>query len=481
MQKRFVLSIFVSVALNLLIKPFSVLVIDAGVQRSIGNVEYGKYFALLSLTLITNVLLDLGINNYTVRNIAQDEKRISYHINNILLFRFVLFLLYALAVITCAYVFDLLESNLTVLILLILNQFLVQNIALIRSFFSGQHRFILDSFVSVLDRALLILIIGVTFIQLPDWITIQYFVFIQFVCYAVTLIFAFICFRGVIHWSRVSWNWTYVRTILTESVPYATLVLFMLIYNRADTLLIRLLANKGAYEAGIYAQGFRLYDALYMVGIIFASVLFPMFSRMLHQKDTQINDLIEMSSKWLIGGVLALVFVVVENADLILSSLYKNQVTQDSSFVFIGLMFAFLSMSFNFIFGTLLTANGDLKILNRISIAGAILSVALNIIVIPIFGAKGAVVIAIITQSSVSCSLLYFSHKKIKFKTSLTTWFSLLIYACFLCCLHPLLNMFPRLLTPILSPLLAIFGAFWFSLLEIKTIYSSLFKETNLQ
>lgn len=255
----------------------------------------------------------------------------------------------------------------------------------------------------------------------------------------------------------------------------------MLIYNRADTLLIRLLADKGAYEAGIYAQGFRLYDALYMVGIIFASVLFPMFSRMLHRKDTQINDLIEMSTKWLIGGVLALVFVAIENAEFILSSLYKNQVTQDSSFVFIGLMLAFLAMSFNFIFGTLLTANGNLKILNRISIVGAILSVVLNIIFIPIAGAKVAVVIAIITQTTVSCSLVFFSYRKIKFKTSLTTWLSLLMFACFLCCLHPLLNMVPRLLIPILSLLLAIFGSFWFSLLEIKKIYLSLFKETNLQ
>jgi O-antigen/teichoic acid export membrane protein len=92
MQKRFVSGILVSLSLNLLIKPFSVLVIDAGIQRALGNVVYGKYFALLSLTLITNVLLDLGINNFTVRNIAQDEKRMVHHLNNIVLFRIVMFL-----------------------------------------------------------------------------------------------------------------------------------------------------------------------------------------------------------------------------------------------------------------------------------------------------------------------------------------------------------------------------------------------------
>jgi O-antigen/teichoic acid export membrane protein len=71
MQKRFFSSLALSLFLNLLIKPFSVLVIDAGVQRVLGNEAYGQYFVLLSLSLVFNVFLDLGINNFTTRFIAR--------------------------------------------------------------------------------------------------------------------------------------------------------------------------------------------------------------------------------------------------------------------------------------------------------------------------------------------------------------------------------------------------------------------------
>lgn len=481
MQKRFVSGVFISLTLNFLIKPVSVLVIDAGVQRALGNVVYGKYFALLSLALISNVLLDLGINNYTVRNIAQDEERIAHHLNNILLFRGVMLLVYAGIVLLLAFLFDLIESNETVLILLILNQFLVQSIALIRSFFAGQHRFFLDAFLSVLDRALLILIVGLAFLQFPTWITIEFFVFIQSACYLVTLLLGLFFLRKAIKWSSLSLNWNYIRGILNESMPYALLVLFMLIYNRSDTLLIRLFAKDGAYEAGVYAQGFRLYDAMYMVGFIFASILFPMFSRMLHQKDQEINELIHVSSRWLVGGVLALVFIAVENADLILALLYKNQVTPQSSFVFIGLMMAFLAMSLNFIFGTLLTANGSLNLLNRISGFAAVFSVGLNCWAIPVYGAKGAVIIAVCTQAMVSALLVYYSRKEIAVKMSIISWIPVILFFGFLACFHPLLKFAPQFSIPIFSLVIVVVGVFWFSVLEIKSIYWWLMKKADTQ
>jgi O-antigen/teichoic acid export membrane protein len=259
------------------------------------------------------------------------------------------------------------------------------------------------------------------------------------------------------------------------------LVLFMLIYNRADTLLLRLLAVDGAYEAGVYAQGFRLYDAMYMVGFIFASVLFPMFSRMLHQKDPMISDLILVSSRWLVGGVLATVFVAIENADFLLTLLYKDQVTESSSFVFIGLMLAFLAMSFNFIYGTLLTANGSLRVLNRISGFAALVSVGLNVCLIPLYGAKGSVIIAVITQVLVSSSLVYYSYKKIAFRAGLVDWIPLIFFVMYLGCFHFLTPAFPKFSALLTSVFVVVFGAFWFSILDINSIYRLLIKKEVAQ
>lgn len=473
MQKRFLSSLFISLFLNFLIKPFSVLVIDAGVQRALGNVVYGKYFTLLSLTVIFNVFLDLGINNYTVRNIAQDESRIAHHLNNIIGLRLLLFLVYILLILSFAYGFNLVDHYDYILFYLILNQFLIQSIALLRSVISGQHRFYLDATLSVLDRALLILIVGWAFLFQSNWVTIEYFVLVQTFSYVVTLLISILTIKSALGRLVVKIKWGYINQILKQSLPYALLILLMLIYNRSDVILIRMLYKEGDMEAGIYAQSFRLYDALYMVGMIFTGVLFPMFSRMLHNKDTQIGELITISQQWLIGGVLAIVFVVNENATHILSVLYGNHASPQSSFILIGLMIAFLAMSFNFIYGTLLTANGSLSFLSKVSAYAVLISLLINFIVIPQHGAKGAVVTAVLVQIFVSSILVIYSYRKIPLKFSIISFLPVINFSVYLFFVHLLLQLVDYdsmyLAGSVISPCI---GLFLFKVIDIKNIYS---------
>jgi O-antigen/teichoic acid export membrane protein len=187
MQKRFFSSLALSLFLNLLIKPFSVLVIDAGVQRVLGNEAYGQYFVLLSLSLVFNVFLDLGINNFTTRFIAQDTTHLNQHVSKVFYLRFLLFLLYVALVYGSAWMFNLASGQFTLLTLLVFNQFLIQSIAFIRSLFSGLHLFRMDSLISVLDRAILILIMGAALLFSISSITIFNFVLAQTVGYALTL------------------------------------------------------------------------------------------------------------------------------------------------------------------------------------------------------------------------------------------------------------------------------------------------------
>jgi O-antigen/teichoic acid export membrane protein len=52
----------------------------------------------------------------------------------------------------------------------------------------------------------------------------------------------------------------------------------------------------------------------------------------------------------------------------------------------------------NFIFGTLLTASGNLKVLNWISFLGILLNIVLNLLLIPKYGALGAAFTTFVTQ-----------------------------------------------------------------------------------
>jgi len=77
--------------------------------------------------------------------------------------------------------------------------------------------------------------------------------------------------------------------------------------------------------------------------------------------------------------------------------LYENHI-KESAEVFGILMFCFLSVSTTYIFGTLLTANGNLRELNIMASIGMVLNITLNIILIPKFYAFGSAISSFTTQ-----------------------------------------------------------------------------------
>ena len=119
-------------------------------------------------------------------------------------------------------------------------------------------------------------------------ITIFNFVLAQTLGYALTLFTAIWLLRTQIKSLVPTFDKVYIRDVLTRSFPFALLVLLMLLYNRSDVVLLKQISAAGNYQAGVYAQGYRLLDALYMLGMIFAGLLFPVFSRMLHQKSNEL-------------------------------------------------------------------------------------------------------------------------------------------------------------------------------------------------
>ncbi|NBY39402.1 MAG: hypothetical protein EBQ66_00430 [Flavobacteriia bacterium] len=209
MQKKFFSNLALSLSLNLLIKPFSVLVIDAGIQTLLGNEVYGKYFVLLSLTLIFNIFLDFGINNFTIRHIAQEDDKLGNHFNNVIVLRLILFVLYSILVLITALALGYNNYDFYLLFILICTQFLIQTIAFIRSIFAGLHLFTLDTIVSVIDRFLLIVLVGGTMWLNPGKITLSYFVQVQLMCYLATLIFAIIILFLRFKPPKLEFNWGY--------------------------------------------------------------------------------------------------------------------------------------------------------------------------------------------------------------------------------------------------------------------------------
>jgi O-antigen/teichoic acid export membrane protein len=218
--------------------------------------------------------------------------------------------------------------------------------------------------------------------------------------YFLTFVLAFIFFKrivGTIHWQI---DLLHFKSVLQKSLPFALLIILMSIYTRIDGILLHELGSDGNVQAGIYATGFRLLDALYMFGMIFAGLLFPMFSNVLNESMQKVRELVLISANFLMSGVIVVVFLLIFHTEYILRFIYTPDVRVIIPFCF--LMLSFIGISMNFVFGTLLTANGNLKELNIISATGVLINICLNIFLIPKYGAAGAGFTAFITQMTMA-------------------------------------------------------------------------------
>jgi len=415
MQKKFLSSLLLIIVLNLLIKPLAIFGIDASVQNQVGTSAYGLYFSLLNLSFLFNILLDVGINNYTTKNIAQYPHLVGRYWGKIMSFRLILFFLYASLTLIMALVFGYDSNQLMLLSVLVFNQLLVTLISFVRSHFGGLHLFKTDAIISVLDRLLLILICGtVLFANVTERdFQIEWFIWMQTVAYGLTAITAFALLIHKTGIPKFQLNKAFSFAILRKSYPYALLILLMMIYTRTDSVMLERIHPNGAYEAGVYAQGFRLLDALFMFGMIFANLLLPIFARLLKNKSKDLESLLNQSRNLLMGGAILIGFVCHAHATDILSLIYKNNVTESVP-SFQLLMWCFIAMSISLIYGTLLTAGGNLKFLNKISLVGVLANIGVNIYLIPMYGAMGAALATIITQSLTAFAQLIYAHWLLK-------------------------------------------------------------------
>jgi hypothetical protein len=149
-RKVFLKNLLLLQALNLIIKPAWLLLIDREAQNLLGQ-TYGEYYLVLNLTLIANIVLDLGIQNFNNTSVAADANFFKNNFKGIFFLKGILSSLYFLVVIGLA-----LQSSIPMpkdlLLVLIANQIVTSFVLYLRSNINGLHLYTVDSLLSVSDK-----------------------------------------------------------------------------------------------------------------------------------------------------------------------------------------------------------------------------------------------------------------------------------------------------------------------------------------
>ncbi|MCK9616638.1 MAG: polysaccharide biosynthesis C-terminal domain-containing protein [Lentimicrobiaceae bacterium] len=411
MQRKFLTNLALLLFLNFLVKPFWIFGIDRTVQNVVGSESYGFYFAIFNFSYLFNILLDFGITNFNNRNIAQNHQLLNKYFSSIVILRFILAVVYTVVTFTVALIIGYKAPQLYLLAFLAFNQFLIFFILYLRSNINGLMMFKTDSFMSVLDRLLMIVICGVLLwgnITITPF-KIEWFVYAQTVAYLLTACVALFFVIRKANFKRLVWNKPFFVLVIKQSLPFAVLYLLMMFYYRIDTVMIERMLPKGigSVQSGIYASAFRLLDASIMIAYLFSVLLLPIFSRMLKNRES-VEQMVKLSFTLLITNALIIAIGAAFYREELMQLLYPQHHNetlafyqlriQQSSSIFGFLMGSFVFISSTYIFGTLLTANGNLKHLIIISVVGMVINVALNLILIPGMEAEGSSIASFVSQ-----------------------------------------------------------------------------------
>lgn len=432
MKKKFITNLGFLLILNVIIKPLFVFGIDREVQNRVGVEIYGNYFYLFSIALIFQIFLDLGIENFVRKEISQFPQRLSHYLSNIFVLKGLLGILFFLISFAVAFLLGIKTSVIPLLIIILINQFLASFILYLRANLGGLQLFKTESVISVLDRTIMIIIVGILLYS-PGRQTefkIMWFLLAQTVAYAVTLVINLFIVLKKAEFFKPRLDVKELLPIINKLKPYALLVLLNSIYYRVDSLLLVKLLPDGATEAGIYAHGFRILDFISNYALLFPVLLLPLFSRLLQQKEN-IAELLKLSLLLLMVPSLSALVPSILYRYEIFDLLYGEQTTRSAN-AFVFLTISYIGICFSYTFGALLTANGSMKQLNIMASIAVIISLIANIILIPKYKVMGAAIANAITHLFTIFYFTFLSVRTFKLKLNIYTLIKLIGFLAFL-------------------------------------------------
>lgn len=426
MQKKFVSSLLLLLLLNLLVKPLWIFGIDLTVQNRVGAEAYGLYAAIFSFTFVFNILLDLGLTHYNNRAIAQNPGEVARNFSKLTGLKFFLGVIYVLVALGLGYFLKYTSQAFYLLLVLAINQFIASFILFLRSHLSGLLLFRADSIMSILDKVLMIATCGVLLYGgvLNRDFTVQDFAVAQLSSYLFTAFVGFLLVLKKAGSFTLQFNFSSYLQDLKSSLPYAVLILLMALYTRVDNIMVQQIS--GAYENGIYAQAFRLLDMVNQVSYLIGVLLLPIFARMFSNKE-DVTKLSKLAFSLIFIGTIGVVIASVASAESIMDFLYVDHVLRSTS-VFKILILSSIAFGSTYVFGTLLTARGDIKTLNVVALSGFMLNIILNFIFIKKYGAVGAAWATVATQFATAVIQLWLSLRLAKISFEISYWLKLIVF-----------------------------------------------------
>lgn len=359
--------------------------------RYLGLESLGQYYTALAFTTIFSIFIDLGFANILTREVAKNQAESSLWLRAVLAMKIILAGLTLIFGLIIAYF---IYSPLLLLLIavsslsMILDSFTATFFAVVRGF----HNLKYESIASIVFQFIVLVFgLAVIYFKLP----LVAFVAAVVAASSFNFFYSLLVVKTKMKLNiRPMWSLEAFKRILKLSWPFALYNIFQRLFTYVDSLMLGFLA--GFNQVGVYQIAFKLIFALQFLPMAFTASLYPAMSTYWQNNRKQLQITFEKALNYLLILSLPIIFGIFSLADQI-SPLFKAgpEAVWPLRIAIMALVFIFL----NFPVGSLLNAC-DRQKRNTFNMGVAtIFSIALNLILIPLWQAVGASITVLLSNA----------------------------------------------------------------------------------
>jgi O-antigen/teichoic acid export membrane protein len=378
------------------------LIFTVSLARCFGDVAFGKYSFALAFTALFAVLMDLGFNQLTIREVARDKTLAKKYMGNILIIKLFLSIIFFVLVVTSVNLMHYPPDTKAMVYIFGASTILTSFGGLFRAVFHAFEKMEYDSLLTILQQVIVVAI-GLTLLFLGyDLIQV---VSVYLLGGIINVVFSLMVMVKKFEKPEFEVDFAFWKTLIRNAIPFGLAAIFVIIYVRIDAVMLSMMV--GDAPVGWYNAAVTLILGLSFIPGVFLGVFFPVFSKFHMSSIDSLKNAYEKTFKYLFIILFPIGIGTTLLADKFILLLYGDQYTHSIIALQILIWWNVFG-ALNWLFGTILLSINKEKIVAVSTGIGAILNVILNLFLIPIMSYVGASITTVITEILLFALLFYY-------------------------------------------------------------------------
>ena len=381
------------------------LIFTVSLARCFGDVAFGKYSFALAFTALFAVLMDLGFNQLTIREVARDKTLAKKYMGNILIIKLFLSLIFFALIVSAVNLMHYPSDTKAIVYIFGASTVLNSFGGLFRAIFHAFEKMEYESLLTII-RQIVVVSIGLTLLFLGY--NLLQVVSVYLIGGIVDIVFSSVVIVKKFAKPKFEIDITFWKRTIITAIPFSLTIIFISLFSRIDTVMISIMI--GDAPVGWYNAAYMLVSALMVIpGVLFGAI-YPVLSKFYVSSIESLKITYERLCRYLFIIVFPIGVGTTLLADRFILLIYGDQFTHSSIALQI-LIWWYVIGSLAWLMGVILQAIDKQSAFAFSMGICAIFNVISNLIFIPIMSYVGASITTVVTNIISLLLLFYYVSK----------------------------------------------------------------------